>query len=143
MGKTMASGILRVQRLKKPLRTPRLRPRHIRQAHKVRILADRLKVLEGRVDAARSAFEEARAEAKTRSFMGFSFVLSERLPITGTDREIPCWVPSGMHLGMWNDITTRISERDDKSYSTQVYVKGTFGATRVEEEKVVEILCDL
>jgi hypothetical protein len=42
---------------------------------------------------------------------------------------------------MWNDITTRISERDDKSYATQVYVKGTFGATRLEEGKVVEILC--
>ena len=46
-----------------------------------------------------------------------------------------------MHLGIWNDITTRISERDDKSYSTQVYVKGTFGATRVEEAKVVEVDC--
>ena len=46
------------------------------------------------------------------------------------------------HLGIWNDITTKISERADKSYATQVYVKGTFGATRVEEGKVVEIICD-
>ena len=42
---------------------------------------------------------------------------------------------------MWHDINTRIGERADKSYSTQVYAKGTFGATRVEEKKVVEILC--
>ena len=35
----------------------------------------------------------------------------------------------------------QISDRADKSYSTQVYVKGTFGATRVEEKKVVAITC--
>jgi hypothetical protein len=47
-----------------------------------------------------------------------------------------------MHLGMWNDISTMISQRDDKGYATQVYVKGTFGATRTEEKKIVEIKCD-
>ena len=46
-----------------------------------------------------------------------------------------------MHLGFWNDINTNISERADKGYATQVYVKGTFGATRTQEKKVVEIKC--
>lgn len=78
------------------------------------------------------------------SFMGFNFIHTELLTLNGAgDQRVPCWVQSGMHLGMWNDITTRISERDDKSYSTQVYVKGTFGATRTEEEKVVEIICNV
>ena len=36
----------------------------------------------------------------------------------------------------------RIEERADKSYSTQVYYCATFGATRMEEDKVVEITCD-
>lgn len=35
----------------------------------------------------------------------------------------------------------RIDERNDKSYSTQVYYCSTFGATRMEENKVVEIAC--
>lgn len=74
-------------------------------------------------------------------FMGFRFIHLEELPLSGTDRNIPCWAKSGMHLGIWNDITTRISERSDKSYATQVYVKGTFGATRIEQGKVVSILC--
>lgn len=75
-------------------------------------------------------------------FMGFTFIHTELLTYnTGTTRSCPAWAKSGMCLGIWNDVTTRITERDDKSYSTQVYVKGTFGATRTEGEKVVEILC--
>jgi hypothetical protein len=43
---------------------------------------------------------------------------------------------------MWQDITTHISERNDKAgIPWQVYVYGTFGATRLEEKKVVEIKC--
>ena len=39
------------------------------------------------------------------------------------------------------DIQTKISERADKNYSTQVYLCMTIGATRVEDEKVLEIAC--
>ena len=78
------------------------------------------------------------------TFLGFKFIQCERLGTDGSgDRRCIAWAKSGMHLGMWNDITTKISERADKSYATQVYVKGTFGATRTEEEKVVEIICNL
>jgi hypothetical protein len=38
-------------------------------------------------------------------------------------------------------MTARVSERDDKSYATQAYACMSIGATRMEEEKVVEILC--
>lgn len=76
-------------------------------------------------------------------FLGINFVQCERVLLNATpDFRIPLFAQSGMHGAMWNDITTRISERDDKSYSTQVYVKGTFGATRTEERKVVELICD-
>jgi hypothetical protein len=76
------------------------------------------------------------------TFMGFKFVQIERLGVDGSSaRRVIAWAKSGLHIGMWNDINTRIGERADKSYSTQIYVKGTFGATRVEEKKVVEILC--
>ena len=78
------------------------------------------------------------------TFLGFKFIQVERLGLDGSgDRRCIAWAKSGLHLGMWNDITTKISERADKSYATQVYVKGTFGATRTEEKKVVEIICDV
>jgi len=80
-------------------------------------------------------------DGRIKAFMGFNFIDSQRLALSGTDRTAICWAKSGLHLGIWNDITARITERDDKSYSTQVYVKGTFGATRVEEKKVVAITC--
>ena len=45
-------------------------------------------------------------------------------------------------MGVGKDIVSRIDERADKSYSTQVYYCAQFGATRMEEDKVVSILCD-
>ena len=81
-------------------------------------------------------------DGKITSFMGFNFIHSERLDTDGSSyRRVAAFAKSGMHLGMWNDISTMISERADKGYATQVYVKGTFGATRTEEKKVVEIKC--
>jgi|TARA_R110000803_G_scaffold34612_3_gene75462 hypothetical protein len=80
-------------------------------------------------------------DGRIKSFMGFNFIDSQRLGLSGTDRTVVSWAKSGLHLGVWNDISVQISERGDKSYSTQVYVKGTFGATRIEEKKVVAITC--
>ncbi len=79
-------------------------------------------------------------DGRIRSWMGFEFILSERLTLSGSDRRCPVWVQSGMHLGMWEDLKTEITVRPDKSYATQVYVAATIGATRTEEKKVVEIL---
>ena len=87
---------------------------------------------------------KALVQGNVDTFLGFNFIQCERLGVDGSgDRRCIAWAKSGMHLGMWNDINTKISERADKSYATQVYVKGTFGATRTEEKKVVEIICDL
>lgn len=73
-------------------------------------------------------------------FLGINFIVTERLPVdTNNDRRCFMWAKSGMHLCTWNDITTKIEERADKSFATQVYCKGTFGATRLELQKVVEM----
>lgn len=86
----------------------------------------------------------ALVDGRITAFMGFNFIHTELLGTDGSsDQRCPAWAKSGMHLGLWNDVTTRVSERSDKSYTTQVYVKGTFGATRIEQGKVVEIICDL
>lgn len=80
-------------------------------------------------------------DGRIKAFMGFNFLDSQRLALSGTDRTVVCWAKSGLHLGIWGDIDVEIGPRPDKSYSTQVYVKGTFGATRIEEKKVVAITC--
>lgn len=80
------------------------------------------------------------------TFMGFKFVITERLSGTadGTDTDpVLClaYPKSAIGLAMGKDINARISERDDKSYATQVYAAMTAGAVRIEDEKVVSIEC--
>jgi hypothetical protein len=108
------------------------------------VTAKQLDNLLGTTEVTSSDFNTVKAlvQGDVDTFMGFKFVHIERLPVDGSShRRVIAWAKSGLHLGMWNDITTKISERADKSYANQVYVKGTFGATRTEEKKVVEILC--
>jgi hypothetical protein len=78
-----------------------------------------------------------------KRFLGFNFIHTEELAVNGSSqRRVPAWAKSGMHLGVWNDIKTDISVRKDiEGLPTQLYVEGTFGATRTEEKKVVEIPC--
>tara|TARA_R100001015_G_scaffold4445_1_gene1571 strand:- start:88 stop:318 length:231 start_codon:yes stop_codon:yes gene_type:complete len=74
--------------------------------------------------------------------MGFKFITSNRL---GTDsdgnRQVLAFAGDGIKLAIGKDVTSRIDERADKSYSTQIYYCMDIGATRMEEEKVVEIAC--
>ena len=44
-----------------------------------------------------------------------------------------------MVLALGADIVTRIDERSDKGYATQVYCSQSVGATRMEEAKCVSI----
>ena len=71
------------------------------------------------------------------------FVHSERLPVNGSSQtRCPFYTKSGMHLGMWNDISTDVSQRKDLAgLPYQVYLYGTYGSTRLEEKKVAEIPC--
>lgn len=89
-------------------------------------------------------------EGRIRSFMGFNFVHTERIPgglsyngsiNTGGLYYVPCWAKSGVALGMWNDVNASVDKRPDKRNSWQVYVTGTFGGTRLEEKRVVQINC--
>jgi len=75
-------------------------------------------------------------------FMGFTIVHSERLATASNIRTCFAWAKSGIGLSVGMDVTTRISERDDKHYSTQVYSCMSLGSTRVEDEKVVSIGVD-
>ena len=77
-----------------------------------------------------------------KRFMGIDFKITERLTIASGNRQIPIWTKSGMHLGIWEDINAEVSKRADKSYSWQVYLCETIGATRLQAGKIIRVLCD-
>jgi len=85
---------------------------------------------------------KALAQGEVNSFLGFEFITSTRLAVASNIRTCFAWAEDGIKMGVGKDIVSRIEERADKSYSTQVYYCAQFGATRMEEDKVVSILCD-
>jgi hypothetical protein len=86
---------------------------------------------------------KALVQGQIDTYLGFKFIRTERL---GTDsnsnRQVLAFCQSGIGLAVGSDVATRITERADKNYATQVFLSMTIGATRVEDEKVVEIACN-
>lgn len=77
------------------------------------------------------------------TFMGFRFVRTQLLPIDGSNiRSCIFFAMSGLLLSTGLEVTTDVGPRRDKRNSVQVYVCGSFGATRMEEKKVVRVKCD-
>tara|TARA_X000001388_G_scaffold24147_1_gene16641 strand:+ start:4182 stop:5042 length:861 start_codon:yes stop_codon:yes gene_type:complete len=86
---------------------------------------------------------KALAQGEINSFVGFQFIVSNRLNTdTNSDRQVIAFASDGIKLAVGKEPAARIDERADKSYSTQVYYCQSIGATRMEEEKVVEIACN-
>lgn len=75
------------------------------------------------------------------TFMGFKFVRSERLAAASSVRTCFAFTKSSIGLGVGADVRTEIESRPDKSYATQVYLAFTAGATRIQDECVVEVAC--
>jgi hypothetical protein len=75
------------------------------------------------------------------TFMGFKFLRSERLNLAATQRKCFAFTKGAMGLGIGKDVSTKIDLRPDKSYAHQVYLSFVAGATRVQDECVVEVLC--
>jgi hypothetical protein len=82
---------------------------------------------------------KALANGEVNSFLGFNFIVSNRLDISSSKRLCLVWAMDGCKMAIGQDLMTRIDERADKGYAHQVYVCQSIGATRMEEEKVVTI----
>ena len=82
---------------------------------------------------------KALASGDVNSFLGFNFVVSNRLSVGSSIRDCIAFVNDGIALAVGKDVTARPDERADKGYATQVYYSAAFGATRMEESKVVKI----
>ncbi len=99
--------------------------------------ADAMMAMLGTTEVASSDFNTIKAlvQGEFKTWLGFTWITTELLP----DDTAYAWHKSGIRLGVGADITTRIDTRLDVSMATQVYARFTAGATRLEEEKVVEM----
>ena len=83
------------------------------------------------------------AMGRPRSFMNFTFHYSNRWaynPADTDERWLPAWVQDGMHLGMWADVQTIISQVNTKSgHPWRAYSTMSIGATRLQGGLVVKI----
>jgi len=79
---------------------------------------------------------------KGQKLFGFSVVPSERITNDGTSDLVLTWAKSGVALGVGKEITTRLTERADKSYAMQPYACMSLGAVRIEDAKVMQIACN-
>jgi len=106
---------------------------------------------------------KALAQGEVNTFMGFEFIMLNRLNTmasrtlsasgttgvvgsgtsvaTSSYRSCFAWAQDGLLLSVGEDYMSRISERDDKGYAKQVYGRMSIGSSRMEEVKVVEIIC--
>jgi len=126
--------------------------------------ASQFESLLSETEIASADFNSVRAlvQGEIDTFMGFNFMRSQRLNLqSGTlnfnnttgavgsgsgdadgYRRAFAWAMDGLLLSTSREINVRIDERADKSYATQVFASMGIGATRMEEEKVVEILAN-
>jgi hypothetical protein len=104
---------------------------------------------------------KALVQGELDTFVGFKFIHTERYATvsaaTSFDtttgavgsgsgdsngyHKIIAWAEDGILLSTGMEVKGRIDERADKNYSVQVFAEMSLGATRMEEEKVVEIHC--
>ena len=104
---------------------------------------DQIEALLGTTQVTSADFNtvKALASGQVDSFMGFRFIVSNRLAKTGDIRTCFAWAEDGIKLAIGKDVMAKIDERADKSYSTQVYYCMTMGVTRMEEAKVIQVEC--
>lgn len=130
------------------------------------VAAKQIDSLLGQTEVTNSDYNTVKAlvQGEVNSFMGFEFIRLERLNTVASGaawasanattgavgagsstighRRCFAFSQPGLLLAIGEDMLSKISERDDKGYSTQVYARMSLGATRMEEEQVVEVQCD-
>lgn len=81
-------------------------------------------------------------DGKVKRFLGFDIEVIERLTWASNVRTVCAWVRSGMYLGVWKDMTNRVSIRNDLSSEPyDLYTAASFGATRLQPGKVITVAC--
>jgi hypothetical protein len=89
------------------------------------------------------------------SFLGFTFIPTElgnaavypastALTVqAGTGyRLLPVFVKSGLHWGTWTEFFGKVTERNDKNHSMQIYAETCGAMTRLNEDKCFAMACN-
>lgn len=86
----------------------------------------------------------ALVQGQIDTFVGFKFIrISQSLVDKDADgyRRLIAWAQNGLGLGIWKDMENKMDALPVKHYATQVYSSMNIAATRVDEDRVVEIKC--
>lgn len=84
---------------------------------------------------------KALVQGQLNSFLGCTVIRTERLPVATSVRKCLLYTKSGVGLAIGRDIVSRIDELPTNHYAKQLYFSMAIGASRLEEDKVVEISC--
>jgi hypothetical protein len=84
---------------------------------------------------------KALVQGEINTWVGFEWKHSERLSTSSSNRLCYFWHKSAIQLALQKDAEGRVTERPDKNYAWQVYMRICLGATRMEEAKIVEVAC--
>lgn len=110
-------------------------------------LSDLLKIAQVQSRDFNPLATQALQNGKVTSFMGFTFVPAQigsngaypdaaALTVDGDLYRLnPVFVKSGLHAGIWTDFFGKVSDRNDKNHSMQIYGETCVGVTRVNEAK--------
>lgn len=103
-----------------------------------------LENLLGSVEATSADYNTVKALVKgeIESWMGFKWIISTRLSVSGTIRTCFAFQKNGICVGMSESPMVRVTEESTKSFSTQVYYELNIGSVRLEEDKVVQVDID-
>ena len=85
---------------------------------------------------------KALVQGELDSFLGCKVIRSERLAGGATARKALLFTKSGIGLAIGKDITSRVTEESTLHFAKQIYFSMSLGASRLEEDKVVEIACN-
>lgn len=82
------------------------------------------------------------SDGRIKEIAGVKIIVSKLVPSNSSYRLCPMWVPSGMHMGVWADVKSSVSVRNDiEGEPYQLYTRTTVGATRLEAGRVIQIEC--
>lgn len=85
---------------------------------------------------------KALVQGELNTWCGFNWIQTERLTTDASSyREVMAWQKKGIQLAIAKEPEGRVTERPDKNYAWQVYIRICLGAVRLEEARCVSILC--
>lgn len=85
---------------------------------------------------------KALVDGSVNTWLGFTFLKSERLPLSGNNRSVYAWRKQSMKVAMGLEPRGFIDVVPLKRHSTQIRYELDVGAVRMDQKGVVEILCD-